>query len=72
MLPDARQGKNTQHTMVATFRRGVYGRLSGYEDVNDVERLRITPAVRVVDGGADIHARVYDVIAACRKKGARR
>ncbi len=34
LLSDCRQGKNTQHTILALLRQGVYGRLAGYEDVN--------------------------------------
>ena len=33
-LSDCRRGKNTQHTILALLRQGVYGRLTGYEDVN--------------------------------------
>lgn len=50
-LSDNRQGKNTQHTMLAMIRQAVYGRLAGYEDVNDAERLRVDPAMRRVVGG---------------------
>jgi hypothetical protein len=50
-LSDPRQGKNTQHTMLAMLRQGVYGRLAGYEDVNDAERLRVDPVMRRVVGG---------------------
>ncbi len=35
-LCDARRGKNTIHRLV--FRQSVYGRLAGYEDVNDADR----------------------------------
>jgi len=51
VLSDPRHGKNTQHTMLAMLRQGVYRRLAGYEDVNDAERLRIDPAMRRVVGG---------------------
>ena len=38
-LRDSRTGKNRCHELVAMFRQSVYGRLAGYEDVNDAERL---------------------------------
>ena len=50
-LVDARRGKNTQHSMLALFRQGIYGRLAGYEDTNDADYLRIDPAMRRVVGG---------------------
>ncbi len=37
--------------MLAMLRQGVYGRLAGYEDVNDADRLRVDPAMRRVVGG---------------------
>ena len=51
VLSDPRHRNNTQHTMLALLRQGVYGRLAGYEDVNDAERLRVDPAMRRVVGG---------------------
>ena len=42
VLADARSGKNGRH---------VFGRLAGYEDVNDAERLRHDPAMRWIVGG---------------------
>lgn len=51
VLSDRRPGKNTQHTMLAMFRQAIYGRLAGYEDVNDAERLRVDPAIRRIVGG---------------------
>ncbi|UCC30372.1 MAG: transposase [Phycisphaerales bacterium] len=51
LLSDPRQGKNTQHTMLAMLQQSVYGRLTGYEDVNDPERLRIDRTMRRVVGG---------------------
>jgi hypothetical protein len=33
------------------WRQSVFGRLAGYEDVNDAERLRHDPAMRWIVGG---------------------
>src|SRR5271168_3870425 len=51
MLADARTGKNGQHQLVGLLRQSVFGRLAGYEDVNDAERLRRDPAMRWIVGG---------------------
>src|SRR4051812_46853636 len=37
--------------MVGLLRQSVFGRLAGYEDVNDAERLRHDPAMRWIVGG---------------------
>src|SRR5262245_6145243 len=50
-LHDTRTGQNTQHTLTALLRQSIYSRLSGYEDVNDAERLCLDPALRAVVGG---------------------
>ena len=39
MLADSRTGKNGRHGLVGLLRQSVYGRLAGYEDVNDADRL---------------------------------
>jgi hypothetical protein len=36
---DSRTGKNSRHTLIAQFRQSVFGRLAGYEDVNDAGRF---------------------------------
>ncbi|HZZ00547.1 MAG TPA: IS1380 family transposase [Candidatus Baltobacteraceae bacterium] len=51
LLADARTGKNGRHTLVGMFRQSVFGRLAGYEDVNDALRLRHDPAIRWIIGG---------------------
>ena len=57
-LADLRRGKNTRHLLTGLLRQSVYGRLAGYEDVNDAERLSRDPAMRaIVDRrGLDRHA----------------
>ncbi len=50
-LVDPRTGKNGQHAMNGLFRQSVFGRLGGYEDVNDAERLGRDPAMRWIVGG---------------------
>ena len=37
--------------MVGQFRQSVYGRLGGYDDVNDADRLGRDPAMRWIVGG---------------------
>ena len=52
-LAEARTGKNRRHLLVGLLRQSVFGRLAGYEDVNDAGRLCRDPAMRwVVGGGA--------------------
>src|SRR5438270_7958711 len=57
-LSDGRRGKNTRHLLTGLFRQSVFGRLAGYEDVNDAERLAHDPTMRVVvdRGGLDRQA----------------
>jgi hypothetical protein len=43
-LAEGRRGKNIRHRLLALLRQAVYGRLAGYEDVNDAERLARDPA----------------------------
>jgi hypothetical protein len=51
VLADARTGKNGRHQLVGLLRQSVFGRLAGYEDVNDAERLCRDPAMRWLVGG---------------------
>jgi Transposase DDE domain group 1 len=49
-LADARTGKNGRHRLAGLLRQSIFGRLAGYEDVNDAERLCRDPAMRWVVG----------------------
>ena len=51
IVADARTGRNGRHALVGMLRQSVFGRLAGYEDVNDAERLRHDPAMRWIVGG---------------------
>jgi hypothetical protein len=51
VLADSRTGKNGRHGMVGQFRQSVFGRLGGYDDVNDADRLGRDPAMRWIVGG---------------------
>ena len=57
MIADARTGKNGRHALVGLLRQSVFGRLAGYEDVNDAERLRHDPAMRWIVGGKAVSGR---------------
>ncbi len=47
-LSDLRRGKNTRHLLTGLLRQSVFGRLAGYEDVNDAERPSRDPAMRAI------------------------
>jgi hypothetical protein len=49
-LADARTGKNGRHRLAGLLRQSVFGRMAGYEDVNDADRLCRDPAMRWVVG----------------------
>ena len=55
-LADARTGRNGRHALVGLLRQSVFGRLAGYEDVNDAERLRHDLAIRWIVGGTAAHS----------------
>ena len=55
-LADARTGRNGRHALVGLLRQSVFGRLAGYEDVNDAERLRHDPVMRWIVGGKAVRA----------------
>ena len=50
-LRDTRTGHNRLHSLVGLLRQSVFGRLAGYEDVNDADRLALDPVMRQVVGG---------------------
>ena len=54
VLTDPRTGANGRHSLVGQFRQSVFGRLAGYDDINDADRLAHDPAMRWVVGGAAV------------------
>src|SRR3954447_8470129 len=49
-LAEGRRGKNIRHRLLGLLRQAIYGRLAGYHDVNDAERLARDPAMRAIVG----------------------
>ena len=56
VVSDSRKGANTTHRLEGLFRQSVYGRLAGYEDVNDADRLAYDPVMRQIVGGRAVDA----------------
>jgi Transposase DDE domain group 1 len=50
LLSENRRGRNTRHRLLGLLRQAVYGRLAGYEDLNDAERLARDPAMQAIVG----------------------
>jgi hypothetical protein len=50
VLAEGGAGRNIRHRLLGLLRQAVYGRLAGYEDVNDAERLARDPAMRAIIG----------------------
>ena len=49
-LAEGRRGKNIRHRLLGLLRQAIYGRLAGYHDVNDAERLARDPVIRAIVG----------------------
>jgi hypothetical protein len=47
-LSECRRGRNVRHLLTGLLRQSVFGRLAGYEDVNDADRLAHDPVMRAV------------------------
>ena len=53
---DTRHGKNTVHQLDGLVQQSVVGRLAGYEDVNDADRLALDPVMCQIVGGRAVAA----------------
>src|SRR5688500_15012427 len=53
-LGEGRRGRNIRHHLLGLLRQAVYGRLAGYQDVNDAERRARDPAMRAIVGRESI------------------
>jgi hypothetical protein len=49
-LAEGRRGTNIRHRLLGLLRQAIYGRLAGYEDVNDAARLAGDPVMRAIVG----------------------
>jgi hypothetical protein len=54
-LEDTRTGHNRLHGIIALSRQSIFGRLTGYEDVNDADRLAFDPVMRQIVGGRAVN-----------------
>ena len=54
VFQDNRTGKNGRHGMTGQFRQSLFGRVGGYDAVNDADRLGRDPAMRWIVGGKAI------------------
>ena len=54
-LNDIRTGHNRLHSLIGLLRQSVFGRLAGYEDVNDAKRLALDPVMRQIVGGRAVN-----------------
>ncbi len=57
LLRDTRTGHNRLHSLVGLLRQSVFGRLAGYDDVNDADLLALDPVMRQVVGGRAVDAK---------------
>ena len=56
-LVDTRSGHNRLHGIVSLSRQSIFGRLAGYEDVNDADYLAVDPVMRQIVGGRAVDHR---------------
>ena len=56
IFQDNRTDKNGWHGMTGQFRQSLFGRVGGYEDVSDAERLGRDPAMRWIVGGKAVES----------------
>ena len=61
IFQDSPTGKNGWHGMAGQFRQSVFGRLGGYEEVNDADRLGRDPAMRWIVGGKAVERQAASV-----------
>jgi hypothetical protein len=57
LLRATRTGHNRLHSLIGLLRQSVFGRLAGYDDVNDADRLAFDPVMRQVVGGRAVDAK---------------
>lgn len=60
-LQDTRTGKNGVHNFVGLLRQSTFGRLAGYPDVNDADRLSRDPVMRQIVGGRAVDGQAASI-----------
>ena len=58
LLRYTRTGHNRLHTLVGLLWQSVFGRLAGYDDVNETDRLALDPVMRQVVGERAVDTKV--------------
>jgi hypothetical protein len=61
VFQDNRIGKNRWHGMTGQFRQSLFGRVGGYEDVNDAGRLGRDSAMRWIVGGKAVERQAASI-----------
>jgi len=57
VLRDTRTGLDRLPSAIGLLRLSVFGRLAGYDDVNDADRLALDPVMRQIVGGRAVDAK---------------
>ena len=61
-LQDTRTGKNGVHNFNGLLRQSTFGRLAGYPDVNDADRLSRDPVMRQIVGGRAVDGQAASTV----------
>jgi hypothetical protein len=57
VVTETGRGRNGRHGLFAQVCQSIFGRLGGYDDVNDADRLSLDPVMRWIVGGLAVTKR---------------